>query len=320
MDSPIDENMCMRNDQHDITRSWSSSRSSVLPKVLSQWQPPASSIPLAKLQSALAHRFLRWAVSENLIQKDVSSHFKTTEEEEQRPPREQEEEEKRSSSSLQPQDKVLIDIDQSSSLQLQQLLETEAQADAIAETIKIQRSIESAGQDWAAAHDLVWPEGDYYMAEKISVREGVAHLKRGRRYIFVEPVLGLAAPYLYPPKCTGGGGGDEDSISRMDEDNDVEIQATRTERTPVVDNENGTDMAVSGSAGGSEQQQQQGHELDQEKEQDLNDDKEDTNEDDPQSSSSTSSSSSSSSVSASASSSWTEGFEPYSSLLDPSTD
>lgn len=61
-----------------------------------------------------------------------------------------------------------------------------------------ERSIVSAGQDWAAAHDLVWPEGDYYMAKKTFIREGVAHLKRGRRYIFVEPVLGPATSYLYP--------------------------------------------------------------------------------------------------------------------------
>lgn len=61
-----------------------------------------------------------------------------------------------------------------------------------------ERSIVSAGQDWATAHDLVWPEGDYYMAKKTFIREGVAHLKRGRRYIFVEPVLGPATSYLYP--------------------------------------------------------------------------------------------------------------------------
>ncbi|KAG0311242.1 hypothetical protein BGZ97_011982, partial [Linnemannia gamsii] len=36
------------------------------------------------------------------------------------------------------------------------------------------------------------------MAKKTFIREGVAHLKRGRRYIFVEPVLGPATSYLYP--------------------------------------------------------------------------------------------------------------------------
>ncbi|KAF9215095.1 hypothetical protein BGZ59_002297 [Podila verticillata] len=52
--------------------------------------------------------------------------------------------------------------------------------------------------DWVASHDLQWPEGDYYIAKKTFIREGVAHLKRGRRYIFVEPVLGPASTYLYP--------------------------------------------------------------------------------------------------------------------------
>ncbi|KAG0033872.1 hypothetical protein BGZ81_007047 [Podila clonocystis] len=52
--------------------------------------------------------------------------------------------------------------------------------------------------DWVASHDLQWPEGDYYIAKKTFIREGVAHLKRGRRYIFVEPVLGPASSYLYP--------------------------------------------------------------------------------------------------------------------------
>ncbi|KAG0299589.1 hypothetical protein BGZ98_009917, partial [Dissophora globulifera] len=59
-------------------------------------------------------------------------------------------------------------------------------------------SMAAAGQDWAAAHDLVWADGDYYMAKKIFILEGVAHLRRGRRYIFVEPILGPASPYLYP--------------------------------------------------------------------------------------------------------------------------
>lgn len=51
---------------------------------------------------------------------------------------------------------------------------------------------------WVASHGLQWPEGDYYIAKKTFIREGVAHLKRGRRYIFVEPVLGPASSYLYP--------------------------------------------------------------------------------------------------------------------------
>ncbi|KAG0240005.1 hypothetical protein BGW41_007266 [Actinomortierella wolfii] len=51
---------------------------------------------------------------------------------------------------------------------------------------------------WTLNHDLVWPDGDYFKATKISMRQGVAQLKRGRRYVFVEPVLGPASSYLYP--------------------------------------------------------------------------------------------------------------------------
>ncbi|KAF9168202.1 hypothetical protein DFQ26_000769 [Actinomortierella ambigua] len=51
---------------------------------------------------------------------------------------------------------------------------------------------------WMLSHDLVWPEGDYFKATKISMQQGVAQLKRGRRYVFVEPVLGPASSYLYP--------------------------------------------------------------------------------------------------------------------------
>ncbi|KAF9958732.1 hypothetical protein BGZ72_011031 [Mortierella alpina] len=65
--------------------------------------------------------------------------------------------------------------------------------------------------DWAAAFDLVWPEGDYFIARKTFIREGVAHLKRGRRYIFVEPVLGPAASYLYPK-----------SVDSAEEDNEID--------------------------------------------------------------------------------------------------
>ncbi|KAF9094020.1 hypothetical protein BGX27_001538 [Mortierella sp. AM989] len=132
---------------------------SFLSASISKWQPPASSIPLSQLQSALAHRFLRWALSEELVDEPLEE--------------EQEHQE--------------IAINQTSI------------DDAATEKLAQQMStLATVGQDWAAAHDLVWAEGDYYMAQKTCIREGVAHLKRGRRYIFVEPVLGPASTYLYP--------------------------------------------------------------------------------------------------------------------------
>ncbi|KAF9969132.1 hypothetical protein BGZ73_008647 [Actinomortierella ambigua] len=62
------------------------------------------------------------------------------------------------------------------------------------ETVHQQWQLEA----WMLSHDLVWPDGDYFKATKISMHQGVAQLKRGRRYVFVEPVLGPASSYLYP--------------------------------------------------------------------------------------------------------------------------
>ncbi|KAF9560780.1 hypothetical protein EC968_005997 [Mortierella alpina] len=89
-------------------------------------------------------------------------------------------------------------------------------------------STDVAAQDWAAAFDLVWPEGDYYIAKKTFIREGVAHLKRGRRYIFVEPVLGPAASYLYPK---WGDSADEDN------ENDDDLDESDEQRSTEYDDE-----------------------------------------------------------------------------------
>ncbi|KAF9272513.1 hypothetical protein BGZ88_004704 [Linnemannia elongata] len=142
-----------------------------LPDPLSTWQPPASNIQLTQLQSALAHRFLDWALSENILSLPSSRQSETAE------------------------------TNNSSTTATAGATTTLSSDDAEGEhegREQQERSIVSAGQDWAAAHDLVWPEGDYYMAKKTFIREGVAHLRRGRRYIFVEPVLGPATSYLYP--------------------------------------------------------------------------------------------------------------------------
>ncbi|KAG0228221.1 hypothetical protein BGX31_006685 [Mortierella sp. GBA43] len=218
--------------------------------------PPASNIPLAHLQSALAHRFLKYAVAEGLIQDQVrgdTCHIKP-----------------------------LIDIDQSSVSELQAHSGPTYNA-ANPHTNKVQMSMEAAGQTWAAAHDLVWPEGDYYKAQKITIREGVAHLKRGRRYIFVEPVLGPGAPYLYPSRA----------CDTMDEEVQVESateehrrpssdlhrshdhdhdDASRHEHSALADSEHGTDAAV----GGTESEQTHNPDQDKGHEQDQDDDNVDT--------------------------------------------
>ncbi|KAF8937152.1 hypothetical protein BGZ58_003204 [Dissophora ornata] len=164
--------------QQDVS---SSSSTSALSAALSEWQPPASNIPLAQLQSALAHRFLRWAVSEELIQAPEGQYEDKDEEHGvQKEPYEHYD---------QQQQQFVIDIDQThqhSTEQAQMFLSSSWS------------TVAASGQDWAAAHDMVWAEGDYYMAQKTFIREGVAHLKRGRRYIFVEPVLGPESSYLYP--------------------------------------------------------------------------------------------------------------------------
>ncbi|KAF8958744.1 hypothetical protein BGZ46_001902, partial [Entomortierella lignicola] len=157
------------------------SSQSFLSASLSKWLPPACSIPLAQLQTALAHRFLRWALSENLVEEplkeqELIEHVHVHAEQNVEGLLEEQQE-----ITI---DQTLIDIDASTKQQAQQM------------------SLFDAGQDWASAHDLVWAEGDYYIAQKTCIREGVAHLKRGRRYIFVEPVLGPASSYLYPKSTT----------------------------------------------------------------------------------------------------------------------
>ncbi|KAG0364977.1 hypothetical protein BGZ54_006970 [Gamsiella multidivaricata] len=151
----------------------------------SGWQHPPTNIPLAQLQTALAHRFLRWAVSEQIVvgaeqdQQRVEQFSQEQQQQQQEKDAQEKEQEQRD----------MIDSDQGTMHN-----QTLSADDELAQM----KSIAAAGQDWAAAHDLVWPEGDYYMAQKSFIREGVAHLKRGRRYIFVEPVLGPATSYLYP--------------------------------------------------------------------------------------------------------------------------
>ncbi|KAK3844326.1 MAG: hypothetical protein J3R72DRAFT_76552 [Linnemannia gamsii] len=145
---------------------------------LSAWQPPASNIQLAHLQSTLAHRFLDWALSKDILSLPSSS----------------QEQEREVSEPAENNTSTTADGAQESS----PLSDAAKQQRQQLDREQRERSIVSAGQDWAAAHDLVWPEGDYYMAKKTFIREGVAHLKRGRRYIFVEPVLGPATSYLYP--------------------------------------------------------------------------------------------------------------------------
>ncbi|KAF9917846.1 hypothetical protein FBU30_000502 [Linnemannia zychae] len=146
---------------------------------LSDWQPPASNIQLPQLQSALAHRFLDWALSEDIL----SLHSpKSVYDDDETVHKASETAENNSALSV-------AGGEESSKVSGLEYLQGREQRE---------RSIITAGQDWAVAHDLVWPEGDYYMAKKIFIREGVAHLKRGRRYIFVEPVVGPATSYLYP--------------------------------------------------------------------------------------------------------------------------
>ncbi|KAG0093027.1 hypothetical protein BGZ93_004463 [Podila epicladia] len=126
---------------------------------MDRWQPSFANIPLSTLQSALAHRFLDWFVTQNDDDDD--------------------------------QEAVPVEGYESAQHQTQEDKED------------VNEDIEEEGamamvDDWVARHDLQWPEGDYYIAKKTFIREGVAHLKRGRRYIFVEPVLGPASSYLYP--------------------------------------------------------------------------------------------------------------------------
>ncbi|KAF9999745.1 hypothetical protein BGZ80_006513, partial [Entomortierella chlamydospora] len=163
---------CVHHNDLSVTAQQGPSQS-ILSSSLSKWQPPASSIPLAQLQSALAHRFLRWALSEELVEEPLEKRLPQQQELVQ----EQEQKQEHQDIAI---DQTLA-IDAAAEKQAQQMI-----------------SLAGAGQDWAEAHDLVWADGDYYIAQKTCIREGVAHLKRGRRYIFVEPVLGPASSYLYP--------------------------------------------------------------------------------------------------------------------------
>ncbi|KAF9321938.1 hypothetical protein BG003_009256 [Podila horticola] len=144
-------------------------------QLLDRWQPSAN-IPLSTLQSTLAHRFLDWFMTQN-----DDNHQKVTPVKGREPAHRQTEGEKE---------------DQDANEDLE-----EEEAMAVVD-------------DWVTSHDLQWPEGDYYIAKKTFIREGVAHLKRGRRYIFVEPVLGPASSYLYPKWMDPE---EEDAVENEDE-------------------------------------------------------------------------------------------------------
>ncbi|KAG0253811.1 hypothetical protein BG011_006146 [Mortierella polycephala] len=158
---------------------------------LSGWQPPASAIQLPQLQTTLASRFLSWALSEKVLSQDpqrqqqsVVDHCGTNFED----------------TTVDVGHNDQCELDKEHSIMINPTLSRKQAQRPIVDSLPectIAR-LYGAAQDWTAAHDLIWPEGDYYMAKKIFIREGVAHLKRGRRYIFVEPVLGPAASYLYP--------------------------------------------------------------------------------------------------------------------------
>ncbi|KAG0337409.1 hypothetical protein BG004_007660, partial [Podila humilis] len=94
--------------------------------------------------------------------------------------------------------------------------------------------------DWVAGHDLHWPDGDYYMAKRTFIREGVAHLKRGRRYIFVEPVLGPASPYLYPkwmdPEDEDMNDGEEELGHDHQEDRAIDLNQRSHQEGSMPDN------------------------------------------------------------------------------------
>ncbi|KAF9191076.1 hypothetical protein BGZ51_007785 [Haplosporangium sp. Z 767] len=179
--------------------------------VLSGWQPPASTIQLPQLQTALASRFLSWALSEKVLsqgpqhqQQSAADHCDTNLED--------------TTVDVGHDDQCELDKEHSTMIN-PTLSRKKAQrpiVDSLPECTAAR--LHAAAQDWAAAHDLIWPEGDYYMAKKIFIREGVAHLKRGRRYIFVEPVLGPAASYLYPKWADSEAEADVDADAEDDAD------------------------------------------------------------------------------------------------------
>ncbi|KAG0373851.1 hypothetical protein BGX24_011160 [Mortierella sp. AD032] len=199
---------------------------------LSVWQPPASNIQLAHLQSTLAHRFLDCALSKDILSLPSSS------QEQEREVSEPAENNTSTTANGAQESSLLSDA----AKQQQQQLDREQR----------ERSIVSAGQDWAAAHDLVWPEGDYYMAKKTFIREGVAHLKRGRRYIFVEPVLGPATSYLYPKwvdseedeEEEGHGAEDHMHVATATVDTSLSEALSDSDSTTDSNNNNGGDDAL----------------------------------------------------------------------------
>ncbi|KAG0196783.1 hypothetical protein BGX28_009753 [Mortierella sp. GBA30] len=102
-------------------------------------------------------------------------------------------------------------------------------------------TLDAACRDWTAAHDLIWPDGDYYIARKTIIREGVAHLKRGRRYIFVEPVLGPATSYLYPRW--------EDENEVVDDDMDENYEGVHEVLSTQENNYNNSNSYSNGEVG-----------------------------------------------------------------------
>ncbi|KAF9939172.1 hypothetical protein BGZ67_009834 [Mortierella alpina] len=185
-----------------------------LAAALSGWQPPASNIQLSQLQSELAARFMRWALSEKVLALESPGCADAVEAEQL-----QEFEHAYHA----PIDQTLSDHDR----RRYPLLVPTATTIAASSTASVSgNATDVAAQDWGSAFDLVWPEGDYYIAKKTFIREGVAHLKRGRRYIFVEPVLGPAASYLY---SKWGESADEDNEIDDDLDEGDEQRSTEHE-------------------------------------------------------------------------------------------
>ncbi|KAF9433671.1 hypothetical protein BGZ76_009130 [Entomortierella beljakovae] len=188
---------------------------SALNNAFSKWLPPTSNIPLAQLQLTLAHRFLRWTLSDGPVEKPL---------EEENVAHQELESEK---------DQTHHNHDFPCTIDHTSIVNsiTENQAQQML-------SLNSAGLDWAAAHDLVWPEGDYYIAQKTCIREGVAHLKRGRRYIFVEPVLGPASPFLYPNTTSNSTEAEESNVSdEYDSNEESSLDTAFTESENTTDNE-----------------------------------------------------------------------------------
>jgi len=153
---------------------------------------------------------MRWALSENVLALETSGCSDSV-----KPEQLQE----HGHACHAPIDQTLSDQDRRHPLLVPTAATATAAATATSSTASVPRDpTDAAAQDWAAAFDLVWPEGDYYIAKKTFIREGVAHLKRGRRYIFVEPVPNPAASYLYPKWADGA-----------DEDNEIDDDADESD-------------------------------------------------------------------------------------------